>query len=195
MTKRIILASASPRRQQLLAQVGIKHEVIVSDADETVTGSPAEQVEEVARRKAIAVWQRLNSPSDTIVIAADTLVCVGGEVMGKPGTQEEAFEMLKKLQGNTHKVYTGVVIVDSLKTTAFFDVAEVTFRALCDKEILAYIATGEPFDKAGAYGIQERGAALIDCINGDFYSVVGLPISKVCTALGQRGYEYWGKSI
>ena len=191
MNKRIILASASPRRQQLLEQIGVKHEVIVSNADETVTGSPAEQVQEVARRKAIAVWQRLNSPSDTIIIAADTLVYAGGEVMGKPGTQDEAFEMLKKLRGNSHQVYTGVVILDASETIMFYDVAEVIFRSLCDEELLAYIATDEPFDKAGAYGIQERGAALIDRINGDFYTVMGLPISKVCAALAQRGYKYW----
>jgi len=191
MNKRIILASASPRRQQLLTQAGIPHEVIISGADETVTGSPAEQVKEVAMRKAKAVSQLLNSPSNTIIIAADTLVCLKGEIMGKPATREEAFGMLKKLQGNTHEVYTGVVLLKNAKATVFVDTAEVTFRPFCDEEIEAYIATEEPFDKAGAYGIQERGAALVDRVNGDFYTVMGLPVSKVCAALAHMGFEYW----
>jgi len=196
MYKRIILASGSPRRQQLLEQAGIPHEVLVSGADETVTGTPREQVEELALRKANAVLPLVdNSQGETIIIAADTLVFINGEVLGKPQNHNEAFEMLKKLQGNAHQVYTGVALlcVSSGEVMVFADVADVFFRPLCDEEILAYIATGEPFDKAGAYGIQEKGATLVDRINGDFYTVMGLPISKVCTALkkfGYRNYDY-----
>jgi len=193
---RIILASGSPRRRQLLEQAGIPHEVIVSGADETVTGTPAQQVEELALRKAKAVLPLVNaSQGNAIIIAADTLVFIGEEVLGKPENHDEAFEMLKKLQGNTHEVYTGVALLDiaSGKENVFACVAEVTFRPLSNTEILAYIATGEPFDKAGAYGIQEKGATLVDRINGDFYTVMGLPISKVCTALGEMGYDYWNR--
>jgi len=180
----------------LLEQAGIPHEVIVSGADETVTGSSARQVKELALRKAKAVLPLVNaSQGDAIIIAADTLVFIGKEVLGKPENDNEAFEMLKKLQGNAHQVYTGVALLDiaSGKTNVFADVAEVTFRPLSDAEILAYIATGEPFDKAGAYGIQEKGATLVSRINGDFYTVMGLPISKVCTALGEMGYDYWNR--
>jgi len=190
----------------LLEQAGIPHEVIVSGADETVTGSPAQQVEELALRKAKAVLPLVRkarhcgldpqSPQmNAIIIAADTLVFIGEEVLGKPENHAQAFEMLKKLQGNAHEVYTGVALLDvaSGKTNVFASVAEVTFRPLCDAEILAYIATGEPFDKAGAYGIQEKGATLVSRINGDFYTVMGLPISKVCTALGEMGYDYWNR--
>jgi len=197
MNKSIILASGSPRRRQLLEQAGIKHKVIVSGADETVTGNPAEQVKELALRKAKAVLPLVDANNgSTIVIAADTLVFIEDEVLGKPENYDKAFEMLKKLQGNNHRVYTGVALLDvaSGMSNVFADVAEVTFRPLSDEEILAYIATGEPFDKAGAYGIQEKGATLVDHINGDFYTVMGLPISKVCTALAQMGYDYWNAS-
>ncbi|MCL2286133.1 MAG: Maf family protein [Firmicutes bacterium] len=199
MNTQIILASGSPRRQQLLQQAGITHEVLVSGADETVTGTPREQVEELALRKANAVLPLVDSSyGDAIIIAADTLVFIDDEVLGKPQNHNEAFEMLKKLQGNAHRVYTGVALlcVFSGEAKVFADVADVFFRPLYDEEILAYIATGEPFDKAGAYGIQEKGATLVDRINGDFYTVMGLPISKVCAALrefGYNNYDYWNR--
>jgi len=194
MKSKIILASASPRRTELLQQVGIPHDVIVSNADETVTGNPKEQVEEVAMRKAITVLESLPVKENTIVIAADTLVCINDEVLGKPADAAEAFAMLKKLQGTSHEVYTGVVLLAGAGDNyCFFDMAEVTFRPLSDEMIYAYIASGEPFDKAGAYGIQGKGAALVDRINGDFYTVMGLPISKVCAALAELGYDYWNR--
>jgi len=192
MSKRIILASGSPRRTELLHKVGIPHEIIVSNADENVTGNPIEQVEEIAMRKATAVMEGLLDKDDTIVIAADTIVVSGDDILGKPADAAEAFAMLKKLQGANHEVYTGVVLLaDGGDTQVFFDVAEVTFHPLSDETINAYIATGEPFDKAGAYGIQEKGAALVDRINGDFYTVMGLPVSKVCIALKELGYDFW----
>lgn len=178
----VILASGSPRRRQILEQVGIHPEIIVSNADETVTGAPDAQVKELALRKANAVLPLVDTTSseNLIIIAADTLVFINNEVLGKPETPGEAFKMLKKLQGTTHHVYTGVALLKGGgESHVFADMAEVTFRPLSDAEINAYIETGEPFDKAGAYGIQERGATLVDRINGDFYTVMGLPISKV----------------
>jgi len=196
MNRRIILASASPRRRQLLTQVGLDFEVVVSNADETVSGTPAEQVVEVAKRKADAVAQSLANSDGVVIIAADTLVYANGTVLGKPESPEQAYDMLCTLQGSTHEVYTGVVMrchshANETREQIFFDRAQVTFRLLSHTEILAYIATGEPFDKAGAYGIQEKGAALVDSINGDFYTVMGLPIAKVCKVLLDFGVEYW----
>jgi len=192
MNIKIILASGSPRRRQLLEQAGIPHTVLVSDADETVTGAPDAQVEELALRKAKATLPLLQTPAENaIIIAADTLVYIGGQVLGKPATPQEAFAMLSKLQGNTHQVYTGVALLHGSHHTVFHEMAEVTFRPLSPAEIDAYIATGEPFDKAGAYGIQERGSVLVSRINGDFYTVMGLPIAGVCTALMEMGYKYW----
>jgi len=192
----IILASGSPRRRQLLSQAGISHKVIVSNADETVTGNPKEQVEELALRKANAVLSLVTEPGNAIIIAADTLVAIGDDVLGKPADHKEAFAMLKKLQGNTHIVYTGVALLRlGGEPIVFSDRAEVTFRNLADEEILAYIATGEPFDKAGAYGIQERGSVLVERVNGDFYTVMGLPISMVCARLMEMGYNYWESQV
>ena len=189
---KIILASGSPRRRQLLELANIPHEVVVSDVDETIEGEPMFQVHELALRKNKAVQPLVSE--DAIIISADTLVYVDGEVLGKPTNADEAFQMLKKLQGKPHKVYTGVAlfctkdgVMDSFVTNA-----DVFFRTLSDEEIRAYIATGEPFDKAGAYGIQERGAVLVEKVVGDFYTVVGLPISSVCTSLEKMGYSIWG---
>ena len=184
MQKQIILASGSPRRRQLLDQAGIPHKVVVSNADETVSGTPDHQVKELALRKAQAVIPMLEG--NEIIIAADTIVFIDDQVLGKPKNHEHAFEMLKKLSGNTHQVYTGVAVVDPSNTVVFYDMTEVTFRNLTDTEIQDYIATGEPFDKAGAYGIQERGSVLVDRINGDFYTVMGLPIAKVYTTLREN---------
>jgi len=182
METQIILASGSPRRQRLLLQVGIPHTVLVSNADETVTGEPQEQVQELALRKAKATYD-IAEEKDSLIIAADTLVYLNGEVLGKPQDKTQAVEMLSALQGQTHQVYTGVAMLKGDTQHVFYDMAEVTFHPLTPEEILAYVKTGEPFDKAGAYGIQEKGAALVERINGDFYTVMGLPISKVCRAL------------
>ena len=197
----IILASGSPRRKQIMELAGINCEVIVSNADETVMGEPAEQVRELALRKATAVYESLpNAHLETaigttlpIIIAADTLVFIDNRALGKPATAAEAFEMLSTLQARAHTVYTGVAIVKGCYRHVFADAAQVHFRALTPREIHAYIATGEPFDKAGGYGIQERGSVLVDRIEGDFYTVMGLPISKVCRALAAMGYDIWGQ--
>ena len=206
---RIILASGSPRRQQLLAQVGIPCEVIVSGADENIDGPPDYQVRELALRKAQAVQKMIKSevtkdvfgnnvqkPSfydNAIIIAADTLVHIDDKILGKPTNPDDAFQMLKSLSGCTHTVYTGVALIKSGEAMSFIDTAKVHFRNLTDDEILAYIATGEPFDKAGSYGVQDRGALLVDRIEGDYFTIVGLPVAKVAVALRDMGYEVWGK--
>jgi len=187
---KIILASGSPRRKQLFAQVGIPCEVVVSDADETISGSPDYQVKELALRKAYAVRDMI-AIGDNIIVAADTLEYINGEVLGKPEGSDGAFAMLKALSGNTHTVYTGVDVLRGNKNIAFVDTTKVTFRDLTDDEILGYIATGEPFDKAGAYGVQDKGALLVDRIDGDYFTVVGLPIAKVAAALREMGYDPW----
>jgi len=177
---------------------GIPCEVVVSNADETIEGFPEDQVWELAKRKAFATLPLLNGSLDTtaIVIAADTLVSIDNKVLGKPADAQEAFNMLKSLAGKKHTVYTGVTLLKvKPKITGevyfadeqftFVDYTDVYFHPLTDEEINEYIKTGEPFDKAGAYGAQERGAVLIERVDGDFYTVVGLPISKVKRALAE----------
>ena len=183
---RIILASASPRRRQLLTQIGINFEVVESGADETAHGAAHKQVEVLALRKADAVRQKISG--EAIIIAADTLVELGGEVLSKPVDAEEAFKMLKALQGRRHTVYTGVALVrtgDNKAISAFVEVADVFFRHLSDAEIRAYINTGEPFDKAGAYGVQDRGAAFVRRVEGDYFAVVGLPLARLVEELAK----------
>ena len=186
---RIILASGSPRRRQLLEQVGIPHEVIISGADETIDGPPDRQAQALALRKAEAVRDIVDN--DAVIIGADTLVYIDGKVLGKPDGPEDAFNMLKALQGRCHTVYTGVALFKGDATRSFVDAAQVYFRQLTDAEIWAYIGTGEPFDKAGAYGVQEKGALLVDCIEGDFFTVVGLPVAKLAVALREMGVDIW----
>lgn len=188
---KIILASGSPRRKQLMELAGIPCEIIVSNVDETVFGAPDEQVKELALRKAKAVLFMLPEGENNIIIAADTLVYINERVLGKPRDADEAFEMLRALSGNSHTVFTGVALVCGDYEHVFSDATRVYFHELSDAEILAYIATGEPFDKAGAYGVQERGAVLVDKVEGDFYTVVGLPIAKVARALSGMGYNIW----
>ncbi|MCL2188966.1 MAG: Maf family protein [Defluviitaleaceae bacterium] len=198
---RIILASGSPRRKQLLEQAGITFDVVVSDADETIDGDPHSQVAALAQRKAEAVGtlvaERGEFDGNTLIIAADTLVCIGDKVLGKPEDAQDAFDMLWALQGRKHTVYTGVALLrgkpdgSAPVCEVFVDAAYVYFRPLQEREIRAYIATGEPFDKAGAYGIQEKGALLIERVEGDFYTVMGLPISKLCVQLEELGVQVW----
>jgi len=191
--KRIILASGSPRRRQLLEQVGIPHEVIISNADETIDGPPEVQVKTLALRKAHAVCCMIKD--DIIVIAADTLVFIDGKVLGKPNGPDDAFNMLKTLQGRGHTVYTGVAVlkIEAGKTIteSFVEATQVYFRKLSDAEIWDYVNTGEPFDKAGSYGVQEKGALLVERVNGDFYNVVGLPVVKLAVVLSNMGVAVW----
>lgn len=184
----IILASASPRRRQLLAQAGYEFEVLVSEADEHIEKSrPEEMVKELSRRKAKAVVDALDrtpGKGDSIlVIGADTIVVHKGVVLGKPADEEEAFSMLRSLSADTHQVYTGetmILLKDSggPLTVTFAECTDVEMRELSDQEIRDYIASGDPMDKAGAYGIQGKAAVFVSGIHGDYYNVVGLPICR-----------------
>ncbi len=172
----LILASGSPRRAEILTMLGYNFEIIPADCDESTGDLTADKaVAILAERKAQSVAE---SHPDCTVLGSDTLVTVDGAVLGKPTDAEDAARMLRLLSGRTHTVYTGVsVITGDLVTTECVG-AKVTFRELSDGEIADYIATGEPMDKAGAYGIQGRGAMLIEGIEGDFFCVMGLPAAK-----------------
>ena len=174
----IILASASPRRSELMTLAGFRFDVICADIDEIVPEKalPQEVVMSLALQKAQAVAK---DHRKSAVVGSDTVVALDGKILGKPHSESEAAEMLRSLSGRIHKVYTGVAIVCGEKVTSFFEETEVEFYPLTDQEILDYVATGEPMDKAGAYGIQGRGAVLVKRINGDYFNVMGLPISKV----------------
>ena len=182
----IILASGSPRRKELLAQAGFDFKVEVSNADENVVEeSPTEMVEELAARKAEAVVNLHNKKEDNcLVIGADTIVVLDGKILGKPADEEGAKAMLVALSGQTHQVYTGVALFAVKegvveKKTTFHECTDVTMVEMTGEEIADYVASGDPLDKAGAYGIQGPAAVFISGIKGDYYNVVGLPISRV----------------
>ena len=181
-----ILASASPRRKELLEKAGYTFAVLVSDVDETLPDgiSPEEAVRLNAARKAQAVSAL--HPGD-VVLGCDTVVAIGGKILGKPRSAAEAKEMLRQLSGRTHTVYSGVCITDGTKETVFAVATDVTFYALSETTIEAYAATGEPMDKAGAYGIQGLGCVLVREISGDYSNVVGLPLSESARALATFG--------
>lgn len=187
---RIILASGSPRRRELLAQAGYTFEIEVSDADEHITAdSPGEMVEKLAFRKAEAVAQlHLDEEEPCIVIGADTIVTLEGDILGKPEGEQDAMRMLSALSGRTHQVYTGVAIFllwngESKKNRIFHECTDVMMRELTEEEICRYIAAGEPMDKAGAYGIQGKAAVFVSGIRGDYYNVVGLPVCHTAKEL------------
>ena len=173
----IILASASPRRKELLALADIKYTVIPSECEEILPDNitPAQAVEELARQKADDVFKRY---PDCMIIAADTVVALGNTILGKPKDDEDAFNMLSFLSGKIHTVYTGVCIKTAEKEDVFHVATDVEFYDLTEKEILDYIATKEPCDKAGSYGIQGKGSLLVKGIHGDYFNVVGLPLAE-----------------
>ena len=186
----IILASNSPRRRELLAQIGIRDFQILSpDVDETVEPglSPARMVEALSLRKAQAAAGRAGA--DDLIIAADTVVALDGRVLGKPRDQEDAFAMLSALSGREHRVYTGVTVLRGGQAATEHEETAVAFRALSPEEIRDYIATGEPMDKAGAYGIQGVGALLVQGIRGDYCNVVGLPVFRLGRMLSGFGVK------
>jgi septum formation protein len=172
--------------------LGVKDLVILpANTDETVTGLPPEEtVQAIALEKAKAVAGSV-AASD-IIIAADTLVYLDGGALGKPRDAADAAAMLRRLSGNRHAVYTGVALIQGDKELTFFERTEVYFRALSEEEIAAYIRTGEPMDKAGAYGAQGRGAAFIERIEGDFFNVVGLPLCRLALTLRELGVDLIG---
>lgn len=185
MSQKIILASQSPRRKQLMEMAELKFEVLIADVDETnPPGMPGEQVPEfLARKKADAVRHLV---SDAIVVAADTVVLLDHHILGKPADEAHAKAMLQQLSGRAHKVVTGVCIRKGEQELSFSTTTEVYFRTLSAEQVAHYVTHYKPYDKAGAYAIQEWiGVTGIEKINGDYYNVMGLPIGKVIVALRQ----------
>lgn len=185
MKRRMVLASKSPRRRELLEMLGAQFEVITSDCDENITGlAPHDLVRELALRKAEAVYERLNAP-DAVVIGSDTIVTPDGEkALGKPRDRGDAVRTLTELSGKWHSVCTGIAVIGRAADNTSKKIAEtvetkVKFLDLTKEECERYADTGEPLDKAGSYGIQGRGGALVEKIDGDYYSVVGLPVSRL----------------
>lgn len=180
--KQLILASGSPRRRELLGLFGIPFVVRAADIDETMdpTQSPAHEVAQVSRRKAMAVER---GPED-VVVAADTIVVCQGKILGKPHSREEAVSMLRLLSGREHQVMTGCTVLWEGGQETFTEVTALTFRPLSDEEIQRYVDSGEPMDKAGAYGIQGGAALFCPGIQGDYYNVMGLPVCHLSTVLG-----------
>ncbi len=186
----VALASQSPRRRQLLEGLGLAVQVVPSTFDERSAawhGDPAELAQNFARRKADAAEQ--GGPA--LLIAADTIVVIGGEVLGKPVDPADARRMLRLLAGRTHTVHTGFCIVDrdSGRRVQGVESTDVRFLPLSDAQINGYVASGDPMDKAGAYGIQGRGGLLVERIDGDFYTVMGLPLARVGRALQAFGHD------
>ena len=216
MDTRIILASASPRRQELLRQVGLVPEVVPSHVDESgVSGTPEQIVKELSRRKAEDVAEQIcrgraekagSVPETAVVIGADTVVAADGRILGKPKSEEEAAAMIRLLAGRVHHVYTGVTMIflsedaksargegtaasggyESVWRVTFAESTEVEVYPMTEQQIARYVATGEPMDKAGAYGIQGYFAAYVKGIRGDYNNVVGLPAARVCRELTEK---------
>lgn len=192
---KLYLASASPRRKELLRQVGLSFKVVPSTVEEKITKKePDGVVEELSYQKAVDVCGRLaaEGKEDFIVIGADTVVSAWGKILGKPADKEDAKRMLKELQGGSHQVYTGVTLAWKYKDmapmyAAFSECTDVTMYSMTDEEIQRYVDSGEPLDKAGAYAIQGLCAAYIQGICGDYNNVVGLPVGRLCQELKRRG--------
>ena len=186
---RLILASASPRRRELLGLIGIAHEVCPADIDETQHPgeAPVAYAERLARGKAVAIAA---IEPDALVIGADTIVVVDGAVLGKPADADDAARMLRMLSGRRHLVHTAVAVVFNGRNASGVEAVDVTFRDLSDAEVRDYIATGEPMDKAGAYGIQGFGATIVERVEGDYFSVMGLGLRRLVQLVAQVGLRY-----
>lgn len=189
MKPRVVLASRSPRRRELLSLIGIPHEVRPADVDETYPAGelPRAHAIRLAREKAAAIAE-----PDAVVIGSDTIVVVDGDVLGKPGDANEAARMLRRLSGRSHVVITAVAVSWRGRVESDAEEVGVTFHELTEERIAAYVTTGEPMDKAGAYGIQGFGAVNVARVDGDYFAVMGLPLQlliRVCGRLGLR-YDY-----
>ena len=212
---RLVLASASPRRRELLSQIGLEFTVMPSTKEENAkTTEAGALVQELSRQKAVDIWEQLSGgqgqnpdadqeqiSEDTqepnlngkrqpelLVIGADTVVCCEGKILGKPHSREAAAEMLTALQGRSHEVYTGVTLYSQSETVTFFECTQVEFYPMTEVEISEYIDSKEPMDKAGAYGIQGLGARFVKGIRGDYNNVVGLPVGRLYQELKSRGW-------
>jgi septum formation protein len=189
MTPRIVLASSSPRRRDLLTLIGIPHAVSPADIDETPLAGeePRPHAERLARGKASVVAAR---EPNAIVVAADTIVVVDGDILGKPRDEAEAAAMLRRLSSRQHLVLTAVAVARDGIVVSDVEAVDVTFRALSDADITRYIATREPMDKAGAYGIQGFGATIVTRIDGDYFAVMGLALGLLVRLMARVGVEY-----
>ena len=212
---RLVLASASPRRRELLSQIGLEFTVMPSTKEENAkTTEAGALVQELSRQKAVDIWEQLaggqgqkpdadqeqiseetQEPNlngkrqpELLVIGADTVVCCEGKILGKPHSREAAAEMLTALQGRSHEVYTGVTLYSQSETVTFFECTQVEFYPMTEVEISEYIDSKEPMDKAGAYGIQGLGARFVKGIRGDYNNVVGLPVGRLYQELKSRGW-------
>jgi len=190
---KLILASASPRRRELLGLFHVPFEIRVADIDETMApdGAPYDEVARVSRLKAQAVARE----EADVVIAADTIVVCQGKVLGKPHSREEACEMLRLLSGRDHQVMTGVTVIRGNRAETFTEVTDLHFRDLSEKEIAAYVATGEPMDKAGSYGIQGGAALFCTHMVGDYYNVMGLPVCRLGEVLREMAPDLMGEIL
>lgn len=186
-----ILASQSPRRRELLSMLGLTFEIITADIDETMDPSLTveEAVRQVCRRKAEAVGAK---HPGRLIVSADTIVMVDGKVLGKPHSEEEAFSMLQSLSGRSHTVMTAFCLYRDGKAETHVEKTDLQFKPLFEEEILAYIATGSPMDKAGAYGIQDGAAVFVEGLQGDYYNVMGLPLCALVKRLRAHGIPVLG---
>ena len=212
---RLVLASASPRRRELLSQIGLEFTVMPSTKEENAkTTEAGALVQELSRQKAVDIWEQLSGGQgqnpdadqeqiseetqepnlngkrqpELLVIGADTVVCCEGKILGKPHSREAAAEMLTALQGRSHEVYTGVTLYSQSEAVTFFECTQVEFYPMTEVEISEYIDSKEPMDKAGAYGIQGLGARFVKGIRGDYNNVVGLPVGRLYQELKSRGW-------
>ena len=212
---RLVLASASPRRRELLSQIGLEFTVMPSTKEENAkTTEAGALVQELSRQKAVDIWEQLSGDQgqnpdadqeqiseetqepnlngkrqpELLVIGADTVVCCEGKILGKPHSREAAAEMLTALQGRSHEVYTGVTLYSQSETVTFFECTQVEFYPMTEVEISEYIDSKEPMDKAGAYGIQGLGARFVKDIRGDYNNVVGLPVGRLYHELKSHGW-------
>lgn len=212
---RLVLASASPRRRELLSQIGLEFTVMPSTKEENAkTTEAGALVQELSRQKAVDIWEQLSGGQgqnpdadqeqiseetqepnlngkrqpELLVIGADTVVCCEGKILGKPHSREAEAEMLTALQGRSHEVYTGVTLYSQSETVTFFECTQVEFYPMTEVEISEYIDSKEPMDKAGAYGIQGLGARFVKGIRGDYNNVVGLPVGRLYQELKSHGW-------
>jgi len=192
MIPNLILASASPRRSELLKQIGLTHTIKVADIDETPLNKevPADYVLRVAHAKSLAIHQQ--AYKNTVVLAADTSVVLGDTIMGKPENLQHAIVMLSRLSANTHQVYSAVSIRGQ-KTQQILSVSDVTFRAISEQEIIQYWHTGEPADKAGAYAVQGLASIFIQSIQGSFSGIMGLPLFETAQLLANEGIQIFNE--
>jgi nucleoside triphosphate pyrophosphatase len=195
MLREVALASQSPRRKELLEGLGLRVVVVGSSYVEEDLADAHHDPSEVALRHALGKARLAAAGGPPVLIAADTVVEIGGEMLGKPKDDAEAVAMLGKLSGREHRVYTGFVVVDRTygQKASGVESTTVRFASLHEDEIAAYVATGDPLDKAGAYGIQGRGGMLVSSISGDFYTVMGLPLARIGAAFRELGYDVFAR--